>query len=472
MSADRWVGVQRVEDREQLGRGEVEGARQPGDPVQQRQGGRPGRVAVEGAGLPQRLVVRAEPVHDLGEVGVGEPQRADDAAAERGVARREQVAGAGERAEAAVRARHERRPADDRLLDRGGPAIEGAVEQVGRRVAVADPEGVDRGHEAADDVDGQVERRREVADHGHGPDRGVVERVGAQGAQHEVEVDERQPGDAGQPHEPVDAVEPPPGLGSAALGPHQRVLVGGHRYRGAAGVDEELRRPGALGAPPVVDGRGAEPAKEQVGQLGRGQASGREEPVDRPQRGDAGAVEPVVRRDLLLRGRGGRHQLGEAAGQAQVFARDDVRVAVRGELPVQLLGSDPGELQVGAPAQVGQREGQRDRRGERRDPVEGRVGVLTLLDLDVLGQHLVHDVQVGDLGEGVRGVERDLPDPPSGRGEGGGLEPVVDQLQEVGQVRSRGKDRPRLGRRVRRRCGGMVIIRNGTISGHRNLPPQ
>ncbi len=352
-AADGRVGVQGVQHGEQLGGGDAERGGQRAHAVEKGERGRAGLV-VERARLPQGAVAAPEPAHDLAEVGLGQAQRADEAAAELRVAGCEEVAPGGEHPVAPVGRRDELRPADDGPLDLRDAPVERPVEQVGGCVAVAEPEGLHRGDEAAGDVHRNVERRRQVLDDRHRPDRPLVQDVVAQAAQHEVEVGERQPGDAGEPDEPVDTVEPPPRLRLRTLVPDERVLVGAHPDRRTALVHEEGRRHDPLGPAPAVDGPDAQPAEEQLRQLGGREAGHRQEAPDRLEGGELGSVEPVVGLDVGLRPGRRRDQLGDLPRQPQVLASDDVRIGFGRELPVEPLRGDTGELEVLPPAQVGQ----------------------------------------------------------------------------------------------------------------------
>jgi hypothetical protein len=133
-----------------------------------------------------------EPLDDRGEVAVGQPQRTADPPAELAVARGEDVARA--REDAPPVRRGVGRGRDQDRCGGGRRCVEDAVEESGRRARAVQSGDVERGHEAADDVDRQVRAAADCEEGGDGPQCGPVEGAAAAAAQQEVEVREGQAG--------------------------------------------------------------------------------------------------------------------------------------------------------------------------------------------------------------------------------------------------------------------------------------
>ena len=310
----------------------------------------------------------------------------------------------------AVCLRDERRAANNRRLDVGPPAVERPVEQV----CGASPSPMPRvsigRDEAADDVERQFQGGRQVPDDGQGPQCLAVQDVAAQGPQHEVELGERQTDGVGEADEPVDPLEPLPRLELRVVAPDERVLLRVHRH-GRALVDEEGGRQRPLGLGPVaggrVGGRGAQVAEQQFRQLGGRQPGRRQEPVDGLQRGEVCPFDPV----------GGLDRRASAAGVV-------TRSSVSWDRPRYSRATTSGSGSVAkrrysrsgatpASCRYVRRRTSSSEKGMANGAVQPRhrrVGVFSRLGAQLPGQHLVHDVQVRDLGEGVGGVERDVLD--------------------------------------------------------------
>ena len=140
-------------------------------------------------------------------------------------------------------------------------------------------------------------------------------------------------------------------------------------------------------------------------------------------------------------GQGGRDQVAVRDRQPQVHPRDGAGVGPGDKRPVQLFGTDLRIVQVLFQPLVPQQERQDE---WKLQSAENRIGVRILSVFQDLFQHLVDDVQIRHLSVGVAGVQRDFFEIGAPLHQGGRVEVLLKELEQVGQVGGGRVNRPRV----------------------------